>query len=65
MKEWVKDFLFSAGFEKQIMRIDAGRCPICDNPVGAFRDERSRKEFEISGLCQTCQDATFGKGETT
>jgi hypothetical protein len=25
-----------------------------------FRDELSRKEFEISGLCQLCQDEIFG-----
>ena len=24
-----------------------------------FRDDVSRKEFEISGLCQACQDKTF------
>lgn len=24
-----------------------------------FRDELSRREYEISGLCQSCQDAVF------
>jgi len=24
-----------------------------------FRDDLSRKEYTISGLCQTCQDAVF------
>jgi hypothetical protein len=25
-----------------------------------FTDELSRKEFTISGMCQTCQDSVFG-----
>jgi hypothetical protein len=28
-----------------------------------FRDEISRKEFGISGLCQPCQDGIFGGPE--
>lgn len=41
-------------------RIEAGRCPFCDKPIGEFRDELSKKEFKISGLRQECQDKTFG-----
>lgn len=26
-----------------------------------LRNEISKREFEISGLCQECQDKTFGK----
>ena len=37
-------------------------CPFCNKPVGEFRDEISKKEHEISGLCQSCQDDMFGKG---
>lgn len=32
----------------------------CGQPAESFRDELSRKEFNISGLCQKCQDAIFG-----
>jgi hypothetical protein len=35
-------------------------CPFCNKPVGEFRDELSRKENSISGLCQNCQDGVFG-----
>ena len=35
----------------------------CGKPVGEFRDEISRREFSISGLCQSCQDSFFGIGE--
>lgn len=26
-----------------------------------FKDELSEREFKISGLCQDCQDKTFGR----
>ncbi len=26
-----------------------------------FRDDLSKREFTISGMCQTCQDQIFGK----
>ena len=29
--------------------------------VGDFRDLASVKEFETSGMCQTCQDNAFGR----
>lgn len=47
---------------KMAEQASLGFCPFCGNPVSDedFRDEISRKEFEISGLCQKCQDKTFG-----
>ena len=35
-------------------------CVICGKPVEFLRDQLSIQEFIISGLCQTCQDDTFG-----
>lgn len=35
-------------------------CPICRQPIGEFRDESSLREYNISGMCQTCQDSVFG-----
>ena len=29
-------------------------------PPESFRDDLSRKEYTISGLCQACQDSVFG-----
>lgn len=39
-----------------------GKCPFCEQvvDVNSFRNEISKKEFRISGLCQTCQDKMFG-----
>lgn len=36
-------------------------CSFCHQPATTFRDELSRKEYRISGLCQKCQDDTFNK----
>ena len=52
------------------------RCPLCKRIVNTsdafnpsyepdkmsdpFRDDLSRKEYSISGLCQNCQDEVFG-----
>lgn len=34
-------------------------CVMCGGDATEFRNELSRKEYEISGLCQRCQDAVF------
>jgi hypothetical protein len=31
----------------------------CGEIAAEFKDEISRKEYSISGLCQKCQDETF------
>ena len=33
----------------------------CGRSATRFRDETSKKEFSISGLCQHCQDLLFGE----
>lgn len=48
-------------FPKQAALKAERRCPTCGKPIGEFRDDLSRKEFEISGMCQECQDSVFGK----
>lgn len=34
-------------------------CVVCGGSASVFRDELSRREYEISGLCQKCQDKVF------
>lgn len=38
-------------------------CPMCGGDCVEFRDDLSRREFEISGMCQSCQDRIFGGPE--
>ena len=57
-----KRILQRAGFGEEVKAVEQGDCPFCGCKVNKdeFRDELSRKEFEISGLCQACQDVVFG-----
>ena len=41
-------------------RILCGKCAFCAEPLGEFTDELSKREYGISGMCQSCQDKTFG-----
>ena len=47
--------------EKFVERAAAKKCPFCGQDVDetSFRDALSLKEFNISGLCQGCQDDFF------
>jgi hypothetical protein len=47
----------------RVKTISDGYCVSCDTTgivATSFRDDISRKEFAISGLCQSCQDDVFG-----
>lgn len=48
------------GFDRKASIVKE-ECVFCKKEAKVFRDELSRKEFSISGLCQDCQDETFGK----
>lgn len=49
--------------QEYYFRKENAKCPFCgkdmSNPEGMFRDKLSYKEFQISGLCQDCQDKVF------
>lgn len=53
------------GLQSEIMEtnvessIRVNRCVSCSYPARDFKDEISRREFAISGLCQECQDIAF------
>lgn len=58
-----EEILRQAGFSKEVERIKAKRCPFCNKEIvlTEFRNDISRKEYKISGLCQGCQDEIFGR----
>jgi len=58
-----KDIMRRMGFAKEVELAEKGFCPFCQRPINMadFRDELSRREYLISGLCQKCQDDFFGK----
>lgn len=56
-----ENIMAAFGFKNELLLIKLGKCPFCKigiNPED-FRDDLSRKEFSISGLCQKCQDEVF------
>lgn len=61
MRDTVKNNLRALGFGSEVDRVEQGMCPFCGEPVKEedFRDDISRKEYEMSGMCQACQDNTF------
>jgi len=59
-----KKIMKISGLGDMVKAVEEGLCPFCRNPVNFedFRDDLSRREFKISGLCQKCQDEFFGGG---
>ena len=59
-----KDLMRRMGFGQEVDDVERGVCPFCKKPISGarteeFRDELSREEYKISGLCQECQDELF------
>ena len=57
-----REIMEAMGFKEEMDNVDNNICPFCKGFVdeSKFKDEISKKEFKISGLCQKCQDKTFG-----
>lgn len=49
------------GFNEEVDRVEKGLCPQCGLQINQldFVDKKSEREFEISGLCQACQNLNF------
>lgn len=60
-----KEIMKKAGFAEQVTKVENGICPICEKLIltGSFRDALSEREFQISGMCQQCQDSIFDEME--
>lgn len=58
-----KEILRKTGFSKEVERVERVQCPFCQKFIteDEFKDELSKREFQISGLCQKCQDKMFGE----
>lgn len=55
MNEKIMDSIFP----NTSQRIKDKICPLCEKQIGDFKDELSKKEYKISGMCQKCQDDMF------
>jgi DNA repair exonuclease SbcCD ATPase subunit len=43
--------------------VEQDKCPMCSREINEadFKDNLSKKEYTISGLCQTCQKEIFDR----
>ena len=61
----LKEIIFNG--KDRVEVIASGDCLTCDEArdlkATSFRDDVSRKEYAISGMCQSCQDDVFGHEE--
>ena len=63
MDQAKEEMAFALFGRSRTLAIAGGGCVKCGQPAVDFRDELSRKEFGISGFCQSCQDEIFGAEE--
>jgi hypothetical protein len=59
----IEAFLSDLTGEHRPTTIAGDKCVMCQRDAVDFRDELSRKEYTISGMCQICQDDFFGEDE--
>lgn len=59
----INQFLSSIAGKDRESTIRGGKCMTCDDPDMNLRDDLSVREYRISGMCQKCQDQTFGTDE--
>ena len=52
-------------FPEQADRVINAECVFCASPIkdSDFKDEISKREYSISGMCQCCQDEVFSEPE--
>lgn len=50
-------------FPEQVENFENKQCSTCGRDMSKpqFRDLLSVKEYQISGMCQSCQDGVFGE----
>jgi hypothetical protein len=63
LEQTKEDMSFLAFGRSRTLAMAGNQCVACGEVAGEFRDELSRKEYGISGLCQCCQDGIFGTEE--
>ena len=53
--------IMTALFPTAMQNVKNGKCPLCgiNIDIKEFRDKISEKEYEISGICQKCQNEIF------
>ena len=58
-----QDIMKAAGFSEEVELVNQKKCPICKEDIDEkkLRNQISKDEYLISGMCQACQDELFGE----
>ena len=56
----IDELLTAITGKDRVETINTDDCVMCDAPNVEFRNQISEDEYRISGMCQDCQDKTFG-----
>ena len=59
MENYLEGMAFEIFGRGRKVAMDNQLCVMSGGDANYFADELSRKEYGISGMCQTCQDKTF------
>lgn len=52
MRNAIEHIFFSTDIKKEV-------CTVCKQDIKEFKNSESTREYEISGMCQECQDDVF------
>jgi len=57
--------LSTVKLDEFVNAVQQNKCPFCKQTIDTneFKNLFNLKEFEITGICQKCQDETFNKDE--
>lgn len=58
--EGIESLLSEITGKDRVGTIKNDKCVMCGGDASEFKDELSKKEYRISGMCQKCQDDFFG-----
>ena len=61
--EAIDEFLTRITGQSRKAQIMQDACAFCGGEAKEFADDLSRREYEISGICQSCQDKAFSSSE--
>lgn len=60
MQSFVDEFAEDVYGTSATQALEQQVCVSCGSEAVTFRDSMSAREYQISALCQKCQDETFG-----
>jgi len=63
MRKALDDITKAAFGHSRSTALNTASCVTCGATALTFKNALSRKEYGISGMCQTCQDSVFNTGE--